>query len=123
MDDVARRAGVGVGTVYRHFPTKEALVAELVRQKFRVWAPPAPASPRVRRRAVRRIRRPAAHQRGVLRARRRDAAGAVRCRRTHLGPGPGTEVDELYALTAELIARAQQAGTMRLTCALPTSGC
>jgi AcrR family transcriptional regulator len=26
MDDVARRAGVGVGTVYRHFPTKEAIV-------------------------------------------------------------------------------------------------
>jgi AcrR family transcriptional regulator len=26
MDDVARHAGVGVGTVYRHFPTKEALV-------------------------------------------------------------------------------------------------
>jgi AcrR family transcriptional regulator len=34
MDDVARRAGVGVGTVYRHFPTKEALMAELVRRKF-----------------------------------------------------------------------------------------
>jgi AcrR family transcriptional regulator len=26
VDDVAARAGVGVGTVYRHFPTKEALV-------------------------------------------------------------------------------------------------
>jgi AcrR family transcriptional regulator len=26
VDDVARRAGVGVGTVYRHFPTKEALI-------------------------------------------------------------------------------------------------
>ena len=26
VDDIARRAGVGVGTVYRHFPTKEALV-------------------------------------------------------------------------------------------------
>src|SRR3954467_3786330 len=26
MDDVARRAKVGVGTVYRHFPTKEALI-------------------------------------------------------------------------------------------------
>jgi AcrR family transcriptional regulator len=26
IDDVAQRAGVGVGTVYRHFPTKEALI-------------------------------------------------------------------------------------------------
>jgi AcrR family transcriptional regulator len=26
MDDVAKRAAVGVGTVYRHFPTKEALI-------------------------------------------------------------------------------------------------
>jgi len=34
MDDVARRAGVGVGTVYRHFPTKDALLAELMRRKF-----------------------------------------------------------------------------------------
>ena len=34
MDDIARRAGVGVGTVYRHFPTKTALVGELLRAKF-----------------------------------------------------------------------------------------
>ena len=38
MDDVARRAGVGVGTVYRHYPTKEALLVELVREKFRLFA-------------------------------------------------------------------------------------
>jgi len=25
IDEIARRAGVGAGTVYRHFPTKEAL--------------------------------------------------------------------------------------------------
>ncbi len=36
MEDVARRAGVGVGTVYRHFPTKEVLVGELLAQKFRL---------------------------------------------------------------------------------------
>src|SRR5450755_4694198 len=38
IDDVARRAGVGVGTVYRHFPTKEALLVELLREKFRLFA-------------------------------------------------------------------------------------
>lgn len=35
MDDVARRAQVGVGTVYRHFPTKQALLGELLAAKFR----------------------------------------------------------------------------------------
>jgi AcrR family transcriptional regulator len=34
MDDVARRAGVGVGTVYRHFPNKDVLMGELVTEKF-----------------------------------------------------------------------------------------
>lgn len=30
MDDIAGRAGVGVGTVYRHFPTKDTLVRAIV---------------------------------------------------------------------------------------------
>lgn len=34
IDDVAKRAKVGVGTVYRHFPTKEALFEALARDKF-----------------------------------------------------------------------------------------
>ena len=37
IDDVALYAGVGVGTVYRHFPTKQALLTELVRQTFRLF--------------------------------------------------------------------------------------
>jgi AcrR family transcriptional regulator len=34
MDDVARRAMVGVGTIYRHFPTKEALIEALALESF-----------------------------------------------------------------------------------------
>ncbi len=34
MADIAREAGLGVGTLYRRFPDKQALVAELVREKF-----------------------------------------------------------------------------------------
>jgi AcrR family transcriptional regulator len=38
MDDVARKADVGVGTVYRHFPTKEALLQALGDEMFDVVA-------------------------------------------------------------------------------------
>jgi len=31
MDDIARRAGVGPGTLYRHFPTRQALLAAVYR--------------------------------------------------------------------------------------------
>jgi AcrR family transcriptional regulator len=34
MDDIAARAGVGVGTVYRHFPTKEALIDAVAREGY-----------------------------------------------------------------------------------------
>lgn len=37
VDDVARAAGVGVGTFYRHFPDKEALMGELVRERFEIF--------------------------------------------------------------------------------------
>lgn len=34
LRDVARRAGVGVATLYRHFPTREALLDPLLRECF-----------------------------------------------------------------------------------------
>ena len=34
VEDIARRAGVGVGTLYRHFPTKDALVDALAEAHF-----------------------------------------------------------------------------------------
>jgi AcrR family transcriptional regulator len=44
MDDVARRAKVGVGTVYRHFPTKQALLAAIAEDRFRQLAVHAQAA-------------------------------------------------------------------------------
>ncbi|MBU2668995.1 TetR/AcrR family transcriptional regulator [Actinoplanes bogorensis] len=38
MTSIARRAGVGVATVYRRFPTKEALLAEAFAAEFRTCA-------------------------------------------------------------------------------------
>ena len=35
IEDVAKRAGVGVGTVCRHFPTKQALLDEVLTESFR----------------------------------------------------------------------------------------
>ncbi|MFF9195246.1 TetR/AcrR family transcriptional regulator [Streptomyces sp. NPDC014779] len=32
LEDIARRAGVGIGTLYRHFPTREALLGAVVRE-------------------------------------------------------------------------------------------
>ncbi|GAA3068615.1 TetR/AcrR family transcriptional regulator [Streptosporangium carneum] len=34
LRDVARRAGVGIGTLYRHFPTREALLEALIGHGF-----------------------------------------------------------------------------------------
>jgi AcrR family transcriptional regulator len=31
LEDIAARAGVGIGTLYRHFPTRQALLAEVYR--------------------------------------------------------------------------------------------
>lgn len=34
LRDIARRAGVGIGTLYRHFPTREALLEALLSNAF-----------------------------------------------------------------------------------------
>jgi AcrR family transcriptional regulator len=112
MDDIARGAGVGVGTVYRHFPTKEALMVELVRQKFRLFAAGA-------REALQRDGEPFDVFADMLRRNgdvcARDAAmqHALTGVGEHIWAHVQTEQDELNALSGELIARAQRAGTMR----------
>ncbi|MDT7729541.1 MAG: hypothetical protein QOI21_6117 [Actinomycetota bacterium] len=34
LEDIARSSGVGIGTLYRHFPTREALLETLLRDRF-----------------------------------------------------------------------------------------
>jgi AcrR family transcriptional regulator len=38
LDDIARRTGVGPGTLYRHFPTREALLAAVYRDDVEALA-------------------------------------------------------------------------------------
>jgi AcrR family transcriptional regulator len=113
IDDVARHAGVGVGTVYRHFPTKQALLTELVRQTFRLftgWAREAlqaggePSA--LIEGLLRRIAETAAGDAGVQYALASSDAQAARSEAR-------AEQDELIAVIAELIERARRAGTIR----------
>src|SRR5258707_1991297 len=113
IDDVARHAGVGVGTVYRHFPTKQALLTELVRQTFRLftgWA----------REALEAGGEPFALIEGLLRRIAETAAGDAGVQYA-LASSDGqaarseaqAEQDELIAVIAELTGRARRAGTIR----------
>ena len=112
IDDVARHAGVGVGTVYRHFPTKQALLAELVRQTFRLFTERA-------REALEADGEPFALIEGLLRRIGETAAGDAGVQYA-LASSDGqawteaqAEQDELIAVIAELIERARRAGTIR----------
>jgi len=113
IDDVARHAGVGVGTVYRHFPTKQALLTELVRQTFRLFTEWARAALEAGGEPfalieglLRRIAETAAGDAGVQYALASSAAQAARSEAQ-------AEQDELIAVIAELTGRARRAGTIR----------
>lgn len=38
LEDIARRAGVGIGTLYRHFPTRDVLVEAVYRREVQALA-------------------------------------------------------------------------------------
>jgi AcrR family transcriptional regulator len=112
IDDVARQAGVGVGTVYRHFPTKEALLVELLREKFRLFTVRA-------REALAQEREPFAVVEDLLRRNAETMAGDAAVQQALTGAGEHiwmqaqAEQQELLGATGELIARARRAGTIR----------
>ncbi len=112
MEDVARTSGVGVGTVYRHFPTKDALITELVRRKFESFAQTA-------RDALDEDREPFEVLADALRRNAAFMAGDAATQHAMLGAGEEIwarvepqrqQVNELFQ---RLVRRAQRAGTMR----------
>ncbi len=112
IDDVARQAGVGVGTVYRHFPTKEALLVELLREKFQLFGARA-------REALEQDGEPFAVLEDLLRRNAGTAASDAAVQQAlagadeHIWMQAEAERQELVAVTGELIARARRAGTIR----------
>lgn len=110
LDEVAARAGVGVGTVYRRFPNKEALVDELFRDRMQevvalAEAGLADADPWAGF---------VQYLTGMseLQACDRGLADLVMSRASHVERV--AEIRELLQpLVAEMIARAQRAGLMR----------
>jgi AcrR family transcriptional regulator len=110
IDDIARAAGVGVGTVYRHFPHKDALLGELLVEKFRAMADNA-------ERALE-VEDPWDSFAGLLRTNAHFCAGEIGVQQA-LARGPDAwayaapEIDRLREAATRLIVRAQQAGVMR----------
>lgn len=111
LDEIARRAGVGPGTLYRHFPTKEALFEAVVHERLRHLVDQA--------RALSRADDPAAALFAVLD--RVVADAAAKADLVDALAGAGVEVRTAVAATAadlrheigSILARAQDAGTIR----------
>jgi AcrR family transcriptional regulator len=107
IDDVAKRAKVGVGTVYRHFPTKEALRDALVRERFEEIAGYA-------REALERDDAWEGFCELIFRAAERNAVDRAFCEIVAFTDQSSIlEESGLTESTAELIARAKAQGAMR----------
>ena len=110
IDEIARRAGVGAGTVYRHFPTKEALFEAVVGERVQSVVTRArellAAGPECALfEFVRELARSGAVDHGLVEA----LAGFGIDIDT---AAPGAEAEFLGVL-GELLAAAQRAGTAR----------
>ncbi|MHB8692722.1 MAG: TetR family transcriptional regulator [Solirubrobacteraceae bacterium] len=112
MDDVAARAGLGVGTLYRHFATKDALMSAMVRRKFTLILTATRAG-------LERDGEPFEVVKDVLRAGAGVAAADAAAQDALMRAGDriweqaSDIIDEVEATMQILIDRAQAAGTMR----------
>ena len=112
LDEIARRAGVGAGTVYRHFPSKEALVEAVLTDRMQALA--ADVEERLVSDAD-----PGEAFFGFFATMietgrgKADLAEALAADGAGLGPGTLQAAGRLEELFGELLERAQQAGAVR----------
>jgi AcrR family transcriptional regulator len=131
MEDIARHAGVAVGTLYRHFPAKEDLVAAAVEDSLaqmasltegalaavHAGAPPGPAIGQLFREIA---ERHATDQAFKSAAGRLDVNAAVDAEIA--AAPPGSAIARSVAAITELLQRAQIAGQIRGDLALADLG-
>ncbi|MCU1490166.1 MAG: Transcriptional regulator, TetR family [Acidimicrobiaceae bacterium] len=113
VDEIARVAGVGVGTLYRHYPTKEALYEAIVLHHFELLIEDTCAGLH--------SDDPTATLFSLLERvvdetlNKRDLAEALNASGTDLKARPSLKAafGQLEAMWAELLGRAQALGTVR----------
>ena len=111
MEVVARRSGVGVGTLYRHFPTKEDLLGELVAEQFAAFADQARSS-------LASVDDPWEALAGTLRANAQLASENLAVQHAITGSEVNWERveavrNDLLSVTEQLVERAHAAGVVR----------
>jgi len=118
MEDIARHAGVAVGTLYRHFPAKEDLVAAVVEDSLaqmasltegalaavHAGAPPGPAIGQLFREIAERHATDQAFK---------SAAGRLDVNAEIAAAAPGSPIARSVAAISELLERAQIAEQIR----------
>jgi AcrR family transcriptional regulator len=113
MDAVADTAGVGVGTVYRHFPTKDALLGELVAHRFEEFCAEAEAALADEDGEPFEVFADHLRRNAALVAADAGTRHALMCESETVWAHAVPARTVLLELNARLIARAQAAGTMR----------
>jgi AcrR family transcriptional regulator len=111
LDEIARRAGVGPGTLYRHFPAKEALFEAVLHDRLQRLADDA--------RALRHAQDAGPALLGFIdrlvaeAALKRDLADALGSAGTGMTTALGGTAAHLRGEISHLLARAQRSGAIR----------